>query len=211
MSTHPPPWRISLRLLVAVVLPLIAFLVLQRVLGNATGALAITDAIPMLGLVAFGIWHRRVEPLVLIAAAVLSLALVLTAASGSSLPLELRRSVFPGAVGLAFLISLAVRRPLLVIASAKLGDALAQQTAQARPNLDWPGPEKALTTLTAIVAVTALADAAAQIVFALTVSTATFAEVARVASYAIIGSGLAVGALYLRFARARQRREGGGR
>jgi hypothetical protein len=46
--------------------------------------------------------------------------------------------------------------------------------------------------------VTATVDAAAQIVLALTVSTSTFAEVARVASYVIIGSGLAVCALYLR-------------
>jgi hypothetical protein len=73
--------------------------------------------------------------------------------------------------------------------------------------LKLPGSQRALTTLTAIIGVTATADAAAQIVLALTVSTSTFAEVARVASYVIIGSGLGVCALYLRVVRARLRRD----
>jgi hypothetical protein len=75
------------------------------------GALAITDAIPMLWLVAYAIWRRRIEPIAVVAVVVFAIALVLTIAfGGSSLPLELRRSVFPGAVGVACLISLAARR-----------------------------------------------------------------------------------------------------
>jgi hypothetical protein len=46
-----------------VVLPLGAFFVLQNALGNATGALAITDGIPLLWLVAIGILHRRLDRL----------------------------------------------------------------------------------------------------------------------------------------------------
>jgi hypothetical protein len=63
------PRRLRIRLIAGLLLPLVAFLVLRQVLGNATGALA----------------------------------------------------VFPGAVGLACLISLAARRPLLFIVSARLG------------------------------------------------------------------------------------------
>lgn len=193
-------------MLAALLLPLIAFLILRQALGNATGALAVTDAIPMLWLVVFGLWRRRIEPVVLIAAAVFSLALVLTIASGSSLPLELRRSVFPGALGLACLFSLAVHRPLLAIASTKLVEARTSQMAD-RPRLDTPGARKALTRLTAIIGITCVGDAIAQVVLALTLSTATFAEVARFASYAIIGGGLAVCAVYLRATRARLRPE----
>jgi hypothetical protein len=207
VSSRPSPPRSPVRLLAVLGLPLIAFLILLRVLGNPTGALAITDAIPILGLVVVGILRRRIEPIALIPVAVFGLALVLSIAfGGTSLPLELRRSVFPGAVGLACLISLAARRPLLMLAAIKATDARARQPHDARPKLDSPGAHRTLTTLTAIIGVTCVADATAQITLALTVSTATFAEVARVASYTIIGSGLAVCILYIRATRLRLER-----
>jgi hypothetical protein len=63
-------------------------------------------------LLAYGIWRRKIKPVALIALAVFALALVLSIAfGGSALSLELRRAVFPGTVGLACLISLAVHRP----------------------------------------------------------------------------------------------------
>jgi hypothetical protein len=185
-----------------VVLPLAAYFVLQSALGNATGALAITDGIPLLWLVAIGILHRRLDRLALVAAAVFALALVLSIAfGGSALPLELRRSVFPGVVGLACLISLAVSQPLLLV--------LAKRVPRPGPPpgtvdvLDRPGSRQALTVLTAIAGVTGLADAIAQVVLALTLSTGRFVVAARVASYVIVGGGLLVGAVYLRWKRAR--------
>lgn len=127
-------------------LSLMTFVVLEQAIGNATGALAITDGIPILWLVVYGISRRRIEPVGLIAVAVFTLALVLTLAfGGSSLPLELRRSVFPGAVGLACLVSPASRRPLLSIASTKLADARPKQIAETRPKLDTPSAQRALT------------------------------------------------------------------
>ncbi len=184
-------------------MPLAGFLVLRQALSNATGALAISDAIPLVWLIAFGIWRRRVEPVGLVAVVVFALAIVLTIAlGGSALPLELRRSVFPGAVGLACLLSVAVGRPLLSVAAAKLGDARPQQMAEPRGKLQTRDTHKTLTVLTAICGITGVADAAAQIVLALTVSTTTFAEAARIASYTIIGGGLAVCAVYLRLVRA---------
>jgi hypothetical protein len=177
MSSQTPT-EVRRRLAIALVLPLIAFLLLRRAIGSATGALAITDAIALILSITFG---------------------------GSSLPLELRRSVFPGALGLGCLISLAFHKPLLAIAAARFADARPEQMGGTAARLKLPGSQRALTTLTAIIGVTATADAAAQIVLALTVSTSTFAEVARVASYAIIGSGLGVSALYLRRVRGSPR------
>jgi hypothetical protein len=157
---------------------------------------------------AYGIWRRRIEPVGLTAVAVFAIALLLTITfGGSSLPLELHRAVFPGAVGLACLVSLAARRPLLSIASTKLARARPEATAATRPDLETPGARRALTTLTAIIGVTCVADAAAQIALALTVSTSSFGELARVASYVIIGTGLAVCVLYLRWTRARLQRD----
>ena len=209
VSSRRPSRRLPLRLVAGLALPLIAFFALLRVLGNATGALAITDGLPLLWVVAYGIWRHRIEPIGLVAVAVFALALVLTIAfGGSPLPLELRRSWFPGTVGLVCLISLLVRRPVLYVAATKLAAAHPREVADGRPALDSPGSRRLLTTLTAIVGVTGVADAVAQIALALTVSTTTFVVVARIASWTIIGTGLAVGALYVRWSLRRLRRGG---
>jgi hypothetical protein len=106
--------------------------------------------------------------------------------------------VFPGLLGFACLGSIAAGSPLLAVLAARAD----------RPHgrdLESPGARRALATVTAIIGVTCVADAAAQVVLALTVSTETFGLVARVASYAIIGSGLGVCGLYVRSIRARLR------
>jgi hypothetical protein len=197
-----------MRLVAALLLPLIAFVVLVRSLGNATEALAITEAIPGLWLLAYAVWRRRIEPVGLTALALFAIALLLPIAlGGSSLPLERHLAVFPGAVGLACLISLAARRPLLSIASARTRLARPEATDATHPNLDTPAAQHILATLTAIIGVMLSTDAAAQIALALTVSPSTFGIVARVASYVIIGTGLAVCGLYLRRVRGRLQHE----
>ena len=113
--------RVRLRLFAGLVIPLIAFVVLVRALGNATGALAITDGIPLLWVLVIGVWRRRIEPFGLAAAAVFAIALLVSIATGGkALPLELRRSVFPGAVGIACLVSLVLA---LTVSTATFGVA----------------------------------------------------------------------------------------
>lgn len=181
------------------VLTLIAFFALRSALGNATTALAITDAIPLAWLVGIGIWHRRFERVALIPFVLFTLALVATIAfGGSALPLELRRSVFPGAVGLACLGSLVIRRPLLFEAASRMPRPDGEEN-----RLERPGARQMLTVLTAIAGVTGLADAIAQVVLALSLSTSQFVLAARVATYAIVGSGVLVAIGYVRFKRAR--------
>lgn len=201
------PDRRLIRLLAGLLVPLIAFVVLVQSLGNATAALAISDAIPLLWVVAYAVWRRRIEMVGATAVAVFAIALLLTIAlGGSSLPLELHRAVFPGAVGLACVISVAARQPLPSIASTKLARARPEATAATGPRLDTPRSHHALAMVTAIIGVTLTADAAAQIVLAFTVSTSTFGVVARVASWVIVGTGLVVCGLYLR--RSLTRRHG---
>ena len=53
---------------------------------------------------------------------------------------------------------------------------------------------------------TGVADAAAQVILALTLSTTHFVVVARIASYVIIGSGVFVGFLYVGHIRSRLQR-----
>ena len=204
MSSPPQSRRLPHRLLAGLALPVIAFLVLLKLIGNATGALAVTEAFPVAWVVGYAIWRRKVEPIGLFVVVGFALALGLTFVfGGRPLPLELRRSWFPGVVGLACLISLALRRPLLLAAADKVGGAHREEAAGAGRDLDSPGARRTLSTLTAIIGVTGTADAVAQITLALTVSTTQFVVLARIASYTIIGSGIAVGALYVRHVRAR--------
>lgn len=201
MSSARSP-RTALRLIAALVLPLIAFLLVRQAIGNATGALAVSEAIPTMWLLAVVVWRRRIDLIALFSVGVFAVALGLTILfGGSSLPLELRRSVFPGVVGLACLASIAIHRPLLATAWAKRAQS-SQLAAAEPPKLDTPGARRAIIFLTAIIGVTFLGDAASQIVLALTVSTSTFAEVARFASWSIFATGLTVCVLYIRHARS---------
>lgn len=210
-SGTPSPRARPIRLLAGLLAPLIAFLVLLHTLADPTKALAITEAIPSLWVLAYAICRQRIEPVGVIAIAGFGVALLVTIAlGGSSLPLELHRALFPGAVGLACLISLAVRHPLLAIAKTRLAQARPEATAETRPEATAEarrrpdkGEHNALATLTAIIGVTLSADAAAQIILAFNVSTSTFGVVAHIAAWAIIATGLAVCALYLRRVRAR--------
>ncbi len=196
----------QIQLVAGLLAPLIGFVVLLHALGNATEALAVTDSIPMLWVLTYALWRRRIEPLGASAAALAAIALLLTIAlGGSPLPLELHHAVFPGTVGLACLISFAARRPLLSIALARLAKSSRDVAAERRPRVDAFIAHRALSTLTAVIGVTLLTDAAAQIVLALTVSPSTFGVVARVAGHLIVGVGLAICVVYLRSAIRRDR------
>jgi hypothetical protein len=195
-----------IRLIAGLPVPVIAFLAFLRTLGNATEALAITEAIPVLWVLAYAVWRRRIEPVGATAVAGFGIALLLTIAlGGSSLPLELHRALFPGAVGLACLISLAARRPLLEIAKSRLARERPEATVQDRSHLDAAETRHALAVLTAIIGVTMSADAAGQITLAFTVSPVTFGVAAHIAAWVIIGVGLAVCVLYLRWTARRNR------
>ena len=190
--------RRAIRLFAGLLVPLI-FVVLLRLLGNATNALAITEGIPLLWVIGYAIWRRGIEPVGATAVAGFGTALLLTIAlGGSPLPLELHRALFPGAVGLACLISLAARRPLLEIAKGRVARKRPQAAVQARPQLETSDAHHALALMTAIIGVTMSADAAAQVTLALTVSTATFGVAAHIAAWLIIAAGLTVCGVFLR-------------
>lgn len=191
------------RLLAGLLVPLVAFVAFLQTLRNATEALAIAEALPLLWVLAYAVWRRRIEPVGATAVAGFAVALLLTVVlGGSPRPLELHRAVFPGFAGLACLISLTARRPLLFIAKEKLKHARPETATQAQ--LDPSGAHHALVMLTAIIGVTLTADAATQVALALTVSTSTFGVVAHIASWAIVGTGLAACVLYMRRTRARR-------
>jgi len=194
-------WQ-KLRLAVGVGIPVATYVVLSDTLHNALAALAITEAIPVAWVLAIGLRKRRLDPIALIAAIVLLVAvLVSVAVGGSVLPLKLRRAVVTGSLGIACLGSLLVGRPLLPAAM----DWLARvwpRTERLTRVLGGRASRRQTIVLTAIIGVTLLADATAQVTLALSVSTAAFLGASRLARMAIFTVGLGACALYLRWVAA---------
>lgn len=65
MSGTTPSRPARPKLVLGLLVPLAAFIALERSLGNATAALAISDAIPLLWVVAVAVWQRRLDRLML--------------------------------------------------------------------------------------------------------------------------------------------------
>ncbi len=194
-------WQ-KLRLAAGVLIPVATYVVLSNALHSALAALAITEAIPVAWVFAIGLRKRRVDPIALIAAIVLLVAvLVSVAAGGSVLPLKLRRAVVTGSLGIACLGSLLVGRPLLPAAMDWLARAW-PRTERLTRVLGGRASRRQTIVLTAIIGVTLLGDATAQVTLALSVSTAAFLGASRLARMAIFTVGLGACALYLRWVAA---------
>ena len=92
--SSPRSRRTRVRLIAALLLPLIAFLLLRQAIGNATGALAVTEAMPTLWVLAFVVWRRRIDPiarLMILAASALSAVQILIARAAGQRPSPLDR------------------------------------------------------------------------------------------------------------------------
>jgi hypothetical protein len=200
--------RPKLRLSAGVLVPVATYVILSRALHSDLAALAIAEAIPVAWMLAIGLPRRRVHPLALVWALVLAVAVLVSIASGGSvLPLKLRRAVITGSLGLSFLGSVLVRRPLLPLAMDRLARAWPRTERLTRLLGGQTAPRRAIV-LTAIVGVTLLADATAQVTLALTVSTAVFLAASRLARVAVFALGLGGCASYLRWQGSRESGDG---
>jgi hypothetical protein len=199
------PVRQGLRLGLGVIVPVAAYLILSSALHSSLTALAVTEAIPLVGVLAIGLRRRRVEPMALVLAVVIAVAVVVSlAAGGTVLPLKLRRAVITGALGIACLGSVAARRPLLPTAVDWFVRVWPRAERLARV-LGAGAVRRAPIALTLIIGLTLLADATAQVALSLTVSTAAFLATSRLARIAIFATGIAASALYVRHAAARDK------
>jgi hypothetical protein len=184
-----PPQLSPRRLLAGLVLPLVAYLIIQALTGSTIAALAITDAVPSACLLAVGIARRRLDPVAALSATTVMIALAAYALTdGDPLAIELRRGAVTGTIGVAGLASVALGRPLLLFVAehvAKLNPEHPEMAAR----LTQPGRRRMLAMLTAAVAATFAIDGASQIVLALTVPTASFVADSTAARIAVLGTG----------------------
>jgi hypothetical protein len=163
-------WRARLRLLAGVGIPVATYVVLRLTLRSETAALAITETLPVAWVLAVGIRKGRVDPIAVIAAIVLGVALIVSVAmGGSALPLKLRRSLVTGSIGVACLASVVIRRPLLPFVLDLVRRSLPQSRRLGQIVSGDRTLRRKWLVLTAIIGVTLLCDAAAQLTLALTV------------------------------------------
>ena len=197
MSGRPP--RLSPpRLVAGLVLPWLAYLIIRSLIGSPVGALAITDAVPATWLLVVAIARRRIEPVAVLSAATVFIALAAYAITGGDpVAIKLRRGAVTGAIGVTALISVTLGRPLLLL--------VAQNVAKLNPDrpelaakLAEPDRRRMLTILTAIIGATFVTDGASQIILALTVPTGRFVADSTGARIAVLGTGAVITIQYLR-------------
>ena len=192
---HRPPELSPRRLVAGLVLPLAAYLILRAVLGSATGALAITEAVPAAVLLVGAIVRRKVNPVAVLSVLTVALAFAAYALTGGDpLALKLRRGIVTGTVGISALASVAVGRPLLLVAV----EHMAELNPEIEARLADPARRRSLALLTAIIGLTFTIDGASQIALALTVPTGAFVADSTAARILVLGTGIVVTATFIR-------------
>jgi hypothetical protein len=204
-KTPLPPVRARLGALASLVinfiLPLLAYEVLRPHVANSATALALAGAIPVAYTLAVLAATRRWDPVGVAGAVSFGVGVVISWASGgNTLALELQDPAVTGVIGIAFLASAAIGRPLHPVILRMLGRGNPRYTdianrAQYRTSM----------VTTTIIGLVLLAHAVAVAVLALTQTTSTFVALQHPVGLPIFGLG--VGGLYLyhRRLQARQR------
>lgn len=197
MSSRPPQLS-PRRLAAALVLPLVAYTLLRVLIGSASGALAITTAIPAIWLVLVAVVRRRVDPvgvLVLVTTVIALGAFALM--GGDALALELRRGSVTGPMGLVALASVALGRPVLLLVAEHVARMNPGRRAEIEARLANPRRRRMLAILTAIVGTFFTLDGASQIALALTVPAGSFVADSTAARIVVVATGLIVTATYI--------------
>ncbi len=202
-----PPHVSAPRLLAGLALPWIAYLIIRALTGSSVGALAITDAVPSTWLLIVGIARRRIDPIAVLSAATVLIALAAYAITGGDpVAIKLRRGAVTGTMGVAALASVALGRPLLLLMADNVAK-LSPDRPEVAARLAEPDRRRACTMLTAIIGATFAIDGASQIVLALTVPTGMFVADSTGARIVVLGIGLVITARYLRDQKKRRDRQ----
>ncbi len=209
MNSRPPQLSPH-RLLAGLLLPLVGYLLIRAAIGSATGALAITEAVPAAWLVIVGAARRRVDPIAVVSTVTVAIEFAAYALTGGDpLALKLRRGAVTGTIGIAMLGSVAFRRPLLLVVAERVAKLNPERRPEIGARLGEVDRRHAVTILTIIIGLTFAIDGATQIALALTVPTANFIPDSTAARIVVLGTGLIVTIWYFRH--QKERREIGGR
>ncbi len=201
-----PPQLSPRRLLVVLLLPLAAYLLIRAFVSSPARALALSEAIPTGWLLLVGVTQRRLDRGALVSALTVAVALAAYALTGGDpLAIELRRGAVTGSLGIATLVSVALRRPLLLLVAERAARLNPEQRPVIEARLAEPQRRRALGILTAIIGLTLAFDGATQTGLAFSVPTGSFAADSTAARVIVLGTGLVTAVWYFRY--QKQQRE----
>jgi hypothetical protein len=179
----------------ASLLPVVLFFVVRPQVGSDAIALGIAGGAPVvLSLVGAAV-TRRTQPLALLVVVAFGLAVAATLLTGgSSLPFKLYRPLATGVWGLTCLVSVAVRRPVLL----PLARVVLRRHPDAGASFDRAASTAAgrrkLTVITAVMGAVFLVEGAMTVVLAFSLPTDTYLIVSRLLRWgvAVVAIGVAV-------------------
>jgi hypothetical protein len=189
--------KLILSLAINALLPLLLYAWLRPLLASDAIALAITGSIPAIQTVALWVGRRRLDWIGAYAALGFSLALVVSVfLAGNAILLEVHGSLLTGIIGLVLLVSVAMRKPLLEPVLQAFAERGPQGSSiSGRASIDPVGGQRLarhIPVITTVLGLAFFANAVVHIVLALTLPTATFLVVSRLATLAILGGGVAL-------------------
>lgn len=170
------------KLIVNWLVPLLLYIIMRNIFSNDTIALAVAGAIPAIWTIILWMWSRKVNWIGVIAVLGLFIAMVVSALSGgASLPLKLYHPMIYGAVGLILLISVVIKKPLMIVLlkKFKVGDS---------ERFSNPSINRKITISTAMLGTVLLLNAIIHIFIALTLSTGAYLIISRIITLVTVGT-----------------------
>jgi hypothetical protein len=167
-------WYSLASLPISYLAPLIVYFVLRPHVTSDTEALAIAWFIPIVWTLGSSLWLRHLEVFALLGVVAYGIALSISIVFGAgALPLKLHHALVAGAVGLVWLVSVAIGRPFFLL-FIRRRTKQADQAAQVEIALGDPRFVRRITNLTLLIGIASLADAVLQTAQAIVLSTSTF-------------------------------------
>ena len=186
-----PAWAI-ISLLIGGLAPVLCYFVVRPYVASDVTALAIAWFIPVLWMLISSLWRRRFNMFGIHGVVVYGIALSISIfTSSGSLPLNLHHAVVAGLVGLVFLGSVAVGRPILLIVARRVARNSSRQAAINR-RLEGRGVRQTMTRLTQYIGVVALVDAVLQADLALSLPTSSYVVATSIVHMAVVAGAVAL-------------------
>lgn len=198
-----PVWQI-VSILISGLAPILSYFIIRPHVADDVTALAIAWFIPVLWTLISSLWRRQLNIMGMLGVVAFGIALGISIFTGAgSLPLKLHHAVVGGLVGLVFLGSVAIGRPILLLIAQRA--AINNKRAYAiKAQLQRPAFRRQMTRLTLLIGGAALTDAAIQAALALSLSTSSFLIATTLVHVAVVvcAIGVALVALWLRLREA---------
>jgi hypothetical protein len=175
------------KLMINLAAPVLAFILLRPVLHSDVAALVAGAAIPAAYTIALLLWRRKLDAIGAFAIVCFAIGLLLVLVTGGNeLVFKLREDLVTGPLGLACIVSVALRRPLLAVAL----HVAARRNARIRARTDDPQARRITTVTTGVIGVILVVHAIVMVALALTTGTTIFLALSRPISLAMVGGGL---------------------